>query len=103
MRRCKRRGNGKPPKPSSVRMPLELASRAPTRRGFAGVASGNRAIVGSPSSTAAHLSDAGGSRLQAEFRRAIEKLASISLTRGYAHPLGLMIYDVPLAFSTGPT
>ena len=48
MRRCKLRGNGRPPKHSSVSMPRGRASRAPTRKVFAGVASGNRAILGSP-------------------------------------------------------
>ena len=48
MRRCKLRGNGRQPKHFIVSMPLGQASRAPMRRGFAGVASGRRAIVGSP-------------------------------------------------------
>jgi hypothetical protein len=48
MRRCKLHGNGRQPKHFIVSMPLRQASRAPMRRGFAGVACGRRAIVGSP-------------------------------------------------------
>ena len=48
MRRCKPPGNGRRPKRSASSMRLGQASRAPTRRASAGVASGKRAILGSP-------------------------------------------------------